>query len=87
MMVERNLAGEVKNEAVILLYYAGTDSEVTYIIKFILLISGSWFQISNISYSEVLDAQEAVKGPKLGSIFILFLPLINSYVCSFEDKR
>jgi Fanconi-associated nuclease 1 len=36
---------------------------------------GPWFRMSNISYSEVLDPQEAVKGLSA-----------TGYICSFEDK-
>jgi hypothetical protein len=35
--------------------------------------SGPWFRMSRVSYSEVLDSQEAVKGLSGKNIVVIFL--------------
>ena len=58
------------------------DSEVTYRMTCILLTSGPWFRMSNISYSEVLDPQEAVKGLSGNNIYFY-----NLYIFTYQKNK
>lgn len=45
--------------------------------------SGPWFRMSHVSYSEVLDPQEAVKGLSGKNIVVIFLVC---FVANFQMK-